>query len=127
MGLRVLFVGIVDIVGGDEGYVKLVMKLHQSGVGSLLIRKSMVLELQEEVPLPEDLLIMKGRLLRLLVHAPDDVLLHLSCQTGGGSDQSLMIPGQKLVVHPWLIVKALQEGFGAKLHQVLIALVVFAQ
>ena len=127
MGLHVVLVGVVDVVGGHQLDARLPAHAHESLVHHLLLGHAVVLELQEEVSLPEDLLITQGRLLCLLVEALADISRHFSRQAGAEGYDPLVEFLQELHVHPGLVVVALRKSPGDQLHQIVVSCIVLCQ
>ena len=127
MRLHVVLVGVVDVIGGHQLDTRLPAHAHESLVHHLLLGHAVVLELQEEVSLPEDLLIAQGRLLCLLVEALAYISCHFPRQAGAQSNDPLVEFLQKFHVHPGLVVVALRKSPGDKLHQIVISCVVLCQ
>jgi hypothetical protein len=39
----------------------------------------------------------------------------------------MVVLGQKLPIHPWLVVEALEMGFGSELYKIVITCLIFGQ
>ena len=68
MAYRILGISIVDIVGCYKGYIKLPAHAEKVGIYILLFGNAVILELKEVITFTEDLKMLKGSLLSLLIH-----------------------------------------------------------
>ena len=87
----------------------------------------MILQFQEEIPFPKNLLVAERRILSLLVHTALDIALYLAGQTGAERDDALMVRLQHFIINTGFIIKSIDEALRHDLHQVLITLVVLGQ
>ena len=127
MHLPVLLPDIVAVVGDHQGDAGLPCDFQDIGVYIMFILQAMVLELQIEIPLPENTLVVEGRRLGPLIIPPQQGPGHLPGQAGGQGDEPLVVLLQQLEVHPGLVVKALGPGLAHHGGQVAVAGLVFAQ
>jgi hypothetical protein len=128
---------VVGVVGGEKRGVETPGYLEQVAHDLLLGGDAVVLDLDEEVVPPEDVLELGGGgqssvevaglgagvLFEAVVGAEE--LGHQATETAGGGDHTLRVLGQQLEVHPRLVVVALEERPRGQLHQVLVAGLVF--
>ena len=127
MGLFILRIRVMHVVCDRQRDVQLPAHGKQGGVHQPLRRNPMILQLQEKIALAEAFLIFQRRLLRLVRKALLDVSRHLSRQTGGKGDDSLMVLLQHLHIHARLVIKAFREAAAYDLHQVGVSRVVLRQ
>ncbi len=81
MRLLILRVSIMDVIRRHQLDPRLPGHPKQGLVHKLLLLHPVILKLQEEIPLPEDLLIPKSGFLPLLIHIPQDIALNLPRKT----------------------------------------------
>ena len=96
-------------------------------IHSLLLRNSMILHFQKEIPLSKNILIPKRCRFCILVHSSCKILGYLACKTGAKRNNSLMVLFQNLKIHSRFIIKAFYKAFGNNLHKVTVALVIFCK
>ncbi len=123
MGLHVLLVGVVAVVRADERKTFLLMHADELAVHMLLLRDPVVLQLEEEIFLPENVPILVRRLLRRLVVAPGDRLRDLARKAGRETDEAAVILPQNLLVDAGPVIEPVDKACGDDLHEVLVALV----
>ena len=87
----------------------------------------MVLQFDVVIALAEQLLIPQGRGLCPLVVSRQNGLRDLACEAGRQADKPLMILLKKLLIYTRLGIKALHEGSGHHLDEVLIAGLILAE
>ncbi len=124
VGLVVLAVGVVGVVGGQQRRPQRGGQLDQLRVGLALGRQAVVLQLDEEVVAPEDLLQPAGLLQRALLVALQQRLQDMTAEAAGGGDQALAVLGEQLPVEARLVVVALEEGLRREVDEVAVADVV---
>ena len=122
VGHRVLTVGVVAVVGGQQRCVQPAGDLDQLRVGALLFGQAVVLDLDEEVLPPEDVLQAGGPALGLHLVAGQQGLEHHPAQAAGGGDQPAVMALEQLPVQPGLVVVPLQVGGRGQLQEVAVAL-----
>ena len=122
MGLRVLGVGVVQVVGGHERQLQVLGELEQVAGDPLLDPQAVVHELAVVVLGAEDVAELRRGLPRLLVLAQAQAGLHLAGGAAGGGDEALAVGVQQLAVHARLVQLALQGRQGRGAEQVLHAL-----
>ena len=127
MGLRVLLIGIVDVIGRHQGDPVFFMHVQQGGIDGLLVFVAVVLQLQKEILFSEDVPVTQGRLFRLSHIAADDIPGHFPRQAGGRADDALVEFPQQVQIHPGLVIIAFGKGTADDLHQVGIAGIVLRQ
>ena len=93
----------------------------------MLLGDAVVLQLDEEVVAPEDVLQPARLLQRGLVVAGEQRLQHLAAEAAGGGDDALAVVVEELPVDLGLDVVALEEGPARELDQVAVAGVVLGQ
>ena len=82
MGLRILSHGVMHIIGSNQINACLSVHAEKLLVYSLLLRNSMILQLQKKIPFSKNILITQGCDLRILVHTPCKVTGYFSGQAG---------------------------------------------
>ncbi len=127
MGQVVVAVGVVAVVGGQDGRPDAPGDLDQLGVGLVLGRQTVILQLDEEVVPPEDVLQAPGLGQRPGLVTPHERLEHVAPEAAGGGDEAVVVALQQLPVQAGLVVVALQEGQAGQLDQVAVALVGLGQ
>ena len=127
VGLRVPGIGIMAVVRRDQRDTEFLRHRKKRGIDLLLIRVTMILQLEEEVALPEAVIVFEGGLLRRADVAAHDVTRNLPGEAGGAGDDALVILTQKFHVDARAIVIALEEGVTHDLREILISLVVLRE
>ena len=120
---RVLAVRVVAVVGGQERRAQAAGDLDQLRIDLALLVEAVVLQLDEEVVAPEDVLQPRRESRGLLDVAPQQCLLHDATEAPGGGDDALVVTFEQLPVDTCLVPVALEVGVGRELHKVLVALV----
>ena len=124
MGLRVLRIGIVDVVGGYQRNPCLLGHLHKLLVHQRLIRYPVILKFQEIIVFTENIPVFKGCLFRLIVKPLHDISLDLPGKTGAQGNDPFMIFSEELLVHTRPVIISLHKAFRDDLHQIRIAFIV---
>ncbi len=122
VGHRVLTVGVVAVVGGQQRRVQAPCDLDQLGVRAVLVGDPVVLQLDEEVVAAEDVLEPSGPPLGLRHVAGQQRLEDHPSQASGGGDEAGVVALEQLPVDAGLVVVALEVRRRGQLHQVPIAL-----
>ena len=91
VGLHVLLVGVVAVVRADERKALLLVHPDQLPVHVLLLRDTVVLQLEEEIVLPENVPVLKGRPLRSFVVPARDCLGDLARKAGREADEPFVV------------------------------------
>ena len=117
----------MGVVGAHQRNAGLPGQAHELRSYLGLFRHMVVLDLQEEVPLPEDVKVLEGAGLRLFVVAVQKRRRYIARQTAGQGDEPLRVLPQDLPVHARLAVEPFREGQGHELHEVLIPLIGLAE
>ena len=73
---------IVTVVGGDHRNVQLPGQLQDAGNHRLLIRISMILQLQKEIPLSENFLVLQCCLFGRFLIPAHEISGHFACKAG---------------------------------------------
>ena len=108
VGDAVLAVGVVAVVGGEQGGADALRDLDEGGVGLVLFGEAVVLDLHEEVAFAEDVLETAGQHLGLGLIVGQEGLEHDASQAAGGGDEALGMALEELPVEPGLVVIALE-------------------
>ncbi len=127
VGLGVALMGVVAVVGGEHRGLDLPRDLEQQRVRPPLLGHAVVLELDEEVVAPEDVLEAGGLLQRHLLLALEQRLQHVSAEAAGGGDQPVGVLFEELPVGPGLVPVALQVGLRRDLDEVAVPGLVLGQ
>ena len=127
VGHMVLAVGVVAVVGGEQGCADAVGDLDQRRVGLVLLGQAVVLDLDEQVALAEDVLESTGQHLGLDLVVGQQGLEHDAAEAAGGGDEALGVALEQLPVEPGLVVVALEVGGRRQLEEVAVALVRLGQ
>ncbi len=121
MGFGVARVHVMRVVGAAEGRPQLASEAHRALGHAALLFDAVRLNLHEVEVLAEDFLVPAGRLARLGLVARRELAAHLGVEAARENEQTVGVLGEKLVVHPGLVVEALEIGLGDQLDQVAIA------
>ena len=127
VGLGVLGPRVVAVVGGEQRRADALGDLDELRVGAGLLGDAVVLQLDEEVVAPEDLLEPAGLRQRLVEPVGQQALEHVAAEAAGGGDDPPAVLGEQVPVDLGLAVVALEEGPRRELDEVLVALVVLRQ
>ena len=127
MCFRILGIGIMTVICSDELDPGLLRHPKQRLIHQLLLGDPVILQLQEEVPLPEDLLIGQSRFLRLLVESAGEISGDFSCQAGGSADDPLMVSAEDLLVHARPVIIAVHISGRDDLYKIGIPCIVLCQ
>ncbi len=122
VGHRVLAVGVMAVVGGEEGGVQATGDLDQLRIRPVLVGDPVVLQLDEEVVPSEDVLQPGRFLLGPLDVAGEQGLEHHPAQAPRRRDQAGVVALEELPVDAGLVVVALEIGRRRQLHEVAVAL-----
>ena len=122
-----MLVRVVAVVGGEERGADLLGDLDQLRVRVALGLQTVVLQFDEQVVAPEDVLQPGGLGERTLLVAVEQRLQHVAAEAAGGGDQAVGVLLEQLPVHPGLVVVALHEGQARQLDQVLVTGLVLGQ
>ena len=110
MGLRIRVVCVMAVICDHKRDTGLPGHPQKRLVHQLLILKPMVLHFQVEIPLSEDLAVGECRFLRLFVKTAYEEPGYLSRETGGGTDESLVVLTEYFPVHAGPVVEAFREA-----------------
>ena len=127
VGLVVLAVGVVGVVGGEQGGVQLTGDVEQLWVGVALGRQAVVLQLDEEVVAPEDVLQPRRLLECARAVTAEQRLENVAAEAPGGRDEPVVVLGEELPIQPGLVVVPLEERLARELDQVAVADLVLGQ
>ena len=127
MRIVIFAADVVAIVGSDQRNAKVPLKPQQIRTNLLFQREPLVLNLEEEVPFPEDVAERTCGIPGGIVLACHEVLTQLTGQASRKSNQSFRMLRKKCFAHPRLVIHAVQRRFGGDLHQVAITLVAFGE
>ncbi len=118
---------VVRIVGRNQRNVEFL--LHpEHRVAHLLVRaKLMVLNLQEEIAAPKDVLILPCGRLCLVVLSLHNLLRNLTGEAARKTNQSPGILRQKILAHTRLAVEAMERSLGSQANQIAIAFFVLRE
>ena len=119
--------GVVEIVGGHQAKAILPGQRCQHRTHRRFFRKTVILELDEIIVLPESIHIELDHLPGLLHIMVQNGLGQLAAYAGRERDEALMVLLQQLMVRPGFEIIPLRPGFGADFDEVLIALIILRQ
>ena len=122
VGDRILAVGVVAVVRCQQRCVEPTGDLNELGVRPVLVGDPVVLDLDEEVVPPEDVLQAGCLLLGTLHVAGEQRLEHHAAQTTRGGDQPVVMAFEQLPVDSGLVVVALEICRRRQLHEVAVSL-----
>ena len=125
--LVVVLVGVVAVVGGEQRRTDLLGDLDQLRVRLALGRQAVVLQFDEQVVAPEDVLQPAALASAPLSSPLSSDLQHVPTEAPGGGDQALGVLLEQLPVDAGLVVVALHEGEARQLDEVLVAGLVLGQ
>ena len=108
----------MDVVGRDQAETEVAGPAHQMGVDLALRVHPVIMNLDEEIPLPEDVAVLGGQPESALRIAVEDGAAHLAFQASAQPDEPLGVPGQKLLVDARLVVEPLEVRGADQLDQV---------
>ncbi len=109
VGLVVLAVRVVRIVGGEQRSADPPGELDQLRVGPALFGQAVVLQLDEQVVAPEDVLESGGLLGGSGDVATQQRLEDVPAEAPGGGDDALGVIGEQLPIQSRLVVVTLEE------------------
>ena len=127
LGLRVLLPQVMRVVRAHERDTGLAGQADELGADLRLLGQAVVLDLQEEVPLAEDVAVFEGAGLRLFIVAVHERGRDVTGETAGQSDEPARVFPEDLPVHARFAVKAFRERKRHEFHEVRVALVVLAE
>ena len=125
--LVVVLMRVVAVVRGEQRRTDLLGDLDQLRVRLTLGGQAVVLQFDEQVVAPEDVLQPARLGQRALVVAVEQRLQHVPAEAAGGGDQTLGVLLEQLPVDAGLVVVALHERQARQLDQVLVAGLVLGQ
>jgi hypothetical protein len=102
-------------------------QLREAGAHELLVRRAVVLDLEEVALAAEDLAVLLGRRAGGLGVAVEQQPGHLPRQAGRERDQPLRVLGEQALRDPRLVVEAFEVAGADQAHEVLVAAVVLGQ
>ena len=98
------------VVGCHERDARLTRQTHKLGKNTLLLLDAVVLQLDKEIPRPENPAVVQRRILGARIVSGCQVALHPAGQAGRKRDQPAGILRKQLVVHTRLAIKAFGES-----------------
>ena len=123
----VLLSDIVHVVRGYKRYACLLVQPFHIGQYAHFLFESLILQLKEEIVLPEYLTHLESFFLCAGIIPVEQPVLHLSGKARGQRDQTFAVLPQYILVYPRLVVKAVAVTLRHDFHQVLVACIVFCQ
>ncbi|MCG3774995.1 MAG: hypothetical protein JW395_1823 [Nitrospira sp.] len=123
----VILAEVVRVVGGDHRDAGLYRQAVDLGRQPFVLFEAVVLDFEEEVLLPEHLLIAIGIAFGFVVFIVENALVQVAAEACGQADQAFGVPRQEIFVDPGLVVEAFQIGRRHQIHQVLVAFLVFTE
>ena len=125
--LGVILPQIVGVVGSCHRDAGLPRQFDELGQDDRILFEAVVLQFNVVIALAEQVLIPQGRGFCPLVVSRQNGLRDLACEAGRQTDKPLVILLKKLLVYTRLGIKALHEGSGHHLDEVLIACLILAE
>ncbi|KFM93090.1 hypothetical protein DJ90_2785 [Paenibacillus macerans] len=126
LNLGVLPVQVMHIVGGRQFDPRLLRQLNKLEVYLFLLRQTVILQLQIKISAKRRL-IAQRRFFRFLVRSAQQMMRHLSAQTGAQADQPFPMPLQRLPIDPRFVVEAFQMADRDEFHQIPVPGFIFSQ
>ena len=123
VGLRVFLLRVVAVVGREQRRIELARDVEQRADDLGVVVDAVVLELDEEVLAPEDLLEPRRRGQRRAFVALQDELRHEPAEAARGRGDALVVRGEQLPVGAGLVVVAVEVRHARDLDQVAVALI----
>ena len=127
MKLAVFRIDIVYIIRSNESDVMFFRQATKRAIDLLLFRKSMILNLQEEIISAKDAAVLTHQRIGKLHVPTQNRLRYLSCHTGRQGNQPFMEAPKKLLIDARLIIISLDVGEGYELNQIAIAAFIFCK
>jgi hypothetical protein len=127
MRVRVILAQIVAVVGGHQRNVQLFLQTEQVRLNLLLQLQALILNLEEEIPPAEDVLILRRRRARRLVLIRHQVLAQLAREAAGKPDQPLCMLRQIFLADARLSIEPVQRRLRRDANEIPIALLVLRQ
>ena len=117
----------MGVVGCNQRDARFPCKADQKRQHLLLLLQAVILYLNVVIALPEQIVIIKGRVFRFFVVARQEGLGDLARKARRKAHQTLVVLLQHLFINPGLGIKALDEARGHQLDQVFVAGFILAQ
>ena len=108
MGLVVRALEKVDVVGRDQPEPHVARPADELRVGLALGIHPMIVDLNEEILLPENVAVLSGQIAPALRIALENGAVDFSFEAAAQADEPLGMPGQQLLVDTRLVVEALE-------------------
>ena len=124
---HVILVRVVHIVRRYKRNIQLLAHAQKLLVYQLLIRNSVILQLQKVIVLSKQILVITSGLPCLLIQPPHQITRHLTGKAGTQRNDALMILFQRFSVYARPIIKALYKSNRDNFHQICIALIIFCK
>ncbi len=118
---RVLFLGVVDVVGGGNGNTRLAGDLHDLPVDQRLLRDPVVLHLEVKTFRAEQLAVVLSARAGFGVLAVEDGRGDVTRQAGAQRNQAFVVPPQQLVVDSGLVIEAFRVRQRAQRNEILVS------
>ena len=127
MGLVVFHVQVVAIVRRHQRDSRIGRQPDQFAIGLFLLRDAVVLKLEIKVLVPEDVLVVKGRFLGIVVPPLEQKTGDLAGEACRHADKPFAVLSEQFLVDAGFVVKSFEVGLGNELNEVLISLFVPGQ
>ena len=114
----------VHVVGRNQIEVHLAGNFDQLGIAAALGVKVVIVQLNEEILPSEDIPVLARHFARPGRVTGAEALVHLTLEASAQRDEPAGVGGEKFLVHPGLVVEALEMGRADQFDQIAIALVV---
>ncbi len=126
MGLGIIGPEVVTVVGCHKGMRELATDADQAFVGHFLLGQTVFHDFEVIVSLSEDIPVQGCRLKRSFPVTPHEMGSHFTVEAGARCDEPVTVCPQQFVIHTRAVVKPFEVGPGTELHEVFVALKVFA-
>ena len=126
MGIRLLFAGVIGVVGRDAFHIVLLAQTQQHFIDHALLLEAVTVDFRVKV-LAQRLLPPDERLLRLLLTNVQDERWNLPKQPACGDDDVFLELLDQGFVDARYVVESVGVGLGAELGQFVVAVLVFGE
>ena len=118
---------IVAIVRSDKRNAGFARELHEIAIDARLDLHSLVLHLEEEIPLAKNVAQAIRVGFRLVVFLRDERVSHFAAQAGRERNQSFAVLLKKIVIDARFVIEAIEKPGGNQLNQIAIAFFILCE
>lgn len=115
---------IVAVIGCHQRDAEFLLHTEHVRMDLLFEFQPLILNFEEEIPFPKDVLIARGHIARGLILARHQVFAKFACQAAGEADQPARMLGEIALRDARLAIEAVQRGFRGNAYQVAVAFLV---